>query len=62
MDPSDAISLTQQAITTSLLLGCGALAMLILGKKLLPNKPVALFVVIAGIVVASFVDLGALGA
>ena len=35
--------------------------LLILGKKFLPNKPVALFVVIGGIVAASFVDLGALG-
>ena len=47
--------------TASLLLGCGALALLIFGKKLLPNKPVALFVVIAGILVASFINLGALG-
>ncbi|MDB6175631.1 MAG: repair protein [Chthoniobacteraceae bacterium] len=47
--------------TTSLLLGCGALALLILGKKLLPNKPVALFVVIAGVVSASFIDLGSHG-
>src|SRR3954469_20775755 len=46
---------------TSLLLGCAALAVLILGKKLLPNKPVALFVVIGGIVVASFIDFGAHG-
>jgi high affinity sulfate transporter 1 len=46
---------------TSLTLGLAALALLILGKKLLPNKPVALFVVIAGIVVASFIDLGAHG-
>lgn len=46
---------------TSLLLGCAALALLIVGKKLLPNKPVALFVVIAGIVVATFIDLGAHG-
>lgn len=46
---------------TSLLLGCAALALLILGKKLLPNKPVALFVVIAGIVVATLIDLGAHG-
>ena len=45
----------------SLLLGCSALALLILGKKLLPNKPVALFVVIAGIVAATFVDVGAHG-
>jgi high affinity sulfate transporter 1 len=47
--------------TTSLLLGCAALALLILGKKLLPNKPVALFVVIAGILSATFIDLGAHG-
>jgi high affinity sulfate transporter 1 len=46
---------------TSLLLGCAALAMLILGKKLLPNKPVALVVVVSGIVAATFVDLGARG-
>jgi high affinity sulfate transporter 1 len=46
---------------TSLLLGCSALALLILGKKLLPNKPVALFVVIAGILAASFIDVGARG-
>lgn len=47
--------------STSLLLGGAALALLILGKKLLPNKPVALFVVIAGITVATFIDLGAHG-
>ena len=47
--------------TTSLLLGCAALVMLILGKKFLPNKPVALFVVIAGILSATFIDLGAHG-
>src|SRR3954471_2082446 len=35
----------------SLLLGCAALALLILGKKVLPNKPVALFVVVGGIAV-----------
>ncbi len=45
----------------SLILGCVALAILILGKKLLPNKPVALFVVVASIVAASFIDLNALG-
>ncbi len=45
----------------SLLLGCAALALLILGKKFLPNRPVALFVVIGGIVAASVVDLDALG-
>lgn len=46
---------------TALLLGCAALGLLILGKKLLPNRPVALLVVIAGIVVASFIDLGVYG-
>jgi MFS superfamily sulfate permease-like transporter len=45
----------------SLLLGCAALAVLILGKKVLPHKPVALFVVIGGIVAATFIDLGAHG-
>ena len=47
--------------TASLLLGLGALAMLLLGKRFLKNKPVALFVVIAGIVTASMMDLGRLG-
>src|SRR5216110_1795634 len=45
----------------SLLLGLGALAVLLLGKRFLKNKPVALFVVIAGIIVASRMDLGSLG-
>jgi high affinity sulfate transporter 1 len=47
--------------TASLLLGCAALAVLILGKRLLPHRPVALFVVIAGIGAAKFIDLGAHG-
>jgi high affinity sulfate transporter 1 len=47
--------------STSLLLGGSALALLILGKKLLPNKPIALFVVIGGILVATLVDVGAHG-
>ena len=47
--------------TASLLLGLGALALLLLGKRFFKNKPVALFVVIAGIVVASMMDLGSLG-
>jgi SulP family sulfate permease len=46
---------------TSLLLGLGAFAVLLLGKRFLKNKPVALFVVIAGIIVASIMDLGSLG-
>jgi sulfate permease, SulP family len=45
----------------SLLLGLSALALLLLGKRFLKNKPVALFVVIAGIIVASRMDLGSLG-
>jgi sulfate permease, SulP family len=45
----------------SLLLGIGALAVLLLGKRFLKNKPVALVVVIAGILVASRMDLGSLG-
>jgi high affinity sulfate transporter 1 len=45
----------------SLLLGLGALAVLLLGKRFLKNKPVALFVVIAGIVGAATMDLGSLG-
>jgi high affinity sulfate transporter 1 len=47
--------------STSLLLGGAALALLIIGKKLLPRKPVALFVVIAGIIAASMLNVGAHG-
>lgn len=47
--------------SASLVLGLGALAVLVLGKKFLKNKPVALFVVIGGILVASRMDLAALG-
>src|SRR5882762_2514330 len=45
----------------SLMLGLGALAVLLLGKRFLKNKPVSLFVVIVGIVVASSMNLGSLG-
>jgi high affinity sulfate transporter 1 len=45
----------------SLMLGLGALAVLLLGKRFLKNKPVALFVVIAGIITASSMDLGSAG-
>jgi SulP family sulfate permease len=45
----------------SLLAGIGALALLVLGKKLLPNQPVALFVVVGGILAASWLGLGVLG-
>src|SRR5688572_21311023 len=47
--------------TMSLAVGGAALVVLILGKKLLPNKPVALLVVIGGIVAASLFDLGSYG-
>lgn len=42
----------------SLALGAAALAVLILGKKFLPNRPVAILVVAGGIAAASFIDLG----
>lgn len=45
----------------SLLVGLSALALLVAGKRLLPNKPVALFVVVGGILAASWLGLGALG-
>jgi high affinity sulfate transporter 1 len=45
----------------SLLVGLAALAVLMLGKQFLKNKPVALFVVIAGIIAASIMDFGSLG-
>ena len=45
----------------SLILGLGALTLLILGKRFLPNKPVALFVVIGGILIATFMNLGSYG-
>src|SRR5438093_3633066 len=47
--------------SASLLLGISALILLLLGKRFLKNKPVALFVVIAGIIAASTMDLGSLG-
>src|SRR5881409_266373 len=45
----------------SLLLGIAALVVLLLGKRFLKNKPVALFVVIAGIIAAASMDLGSFG-
>ncbi|HEY2710911.1 MAG TPA: SulP family inorganic anion transporter [Chthoniobacterales bacterium] len=46
---------------TSVLLGLCALAVLLLGKRFLKNKPVSLFVVIASIVAAAMMNLGGLG-
>jgi len=45
----------------ALLLGLAALTLLLLGKFLLPNRPVALVIVIGGIVAAGLLDLGARG-
>jgi high affinity sulfate transporter 1 len=55
------LSHLKESNTASLLLGLSALAVLLLGKRFLKNKPVALFVVIAGILVAASMDLGSLG-
>lgn len=46
---------------TALATGLSALAVLILGKLFLPNKPVALFVVVGGIIASSVLGLGARG-
>ena len=45
----------------SVAIGLAALALLILGKRFLPNRPVALFVVVGSILAASFMDLGSYG-
>src|SRR6201984_1324215 len=55
------LSHLRETNTASLLLGLAALVVLLLGKRFLKNKPVALFVVVAGILVASTMDLGSLG-
>ena len=47
-----------QTNVISLALGVGALTVLILGKKFLPNRPVAIIVVVGGILAASLTDLG----
>ena len=45
----------------ALLLGLTALALLLLGKFLLPNRPVALFVVVGAIAASGLFDLGSRG-
>jgi SulP family sulfate permease len=50
-----------QTNPASIAVGGGALALLLLGKKFLPNKPTALFVVIAGLCVGAQFDLAAHG-
>jgi high affinity sulfate transporter 1 len=47
-----------QTNPTSLILGLTALAVLLLGKTVLKNRPVALFVVIGGVVAAGVLRLG----
>jgi high affinity sulfate transporter 1 len=46
---------------TALMLGLSALALLLLGKTVLKNRPVALFVVIGGIAAAGLLQLGERG-
>ena len=46
----------------ALVLGLAALAVLLIGKFALPNRPVSLLVVVGGIVAAGALDLGARGA
>jgi high affinity sulfate transporter 1 len=50
-----------QTSPAALALGAAALGVLLLGKRLLPNRPVALFVVVAGIAAAASFDLAARG-
>src|SRR5213083_1253912 len=50
-----------QTNLTSLTIGAAALAVLVLGKIFLKNKPVALFVVVGGIVVSGWLGLEARG-
>ncbi|MFN0127255.1 MAG: SulP family inorganic anion transporter [Verrucomicrobiales bacterium] len=51
----------QETNTAALLTGLAALAVLVLGKIFLKNKPVALFVVVASIVLSSLLGLEKLG-
>lgn len=57
----DFFSHLNQTNPAALTLGLAALALLVLGKILLKNQPVALFVVIASIIVAAFTGLEARG-
>ena len=47
--------------STALAIGLVALALLVLGKRFLPNRPVAIVVVVGGILIAAAADLGARG-
>jgi SulP family sulfate permease len=50
-----------QTNPASLTLGCAALLVLILGKRLLPNRPVSLLVLVGGIAAAPLLGLAARG-
>ncbi|MCU0954773.1 MAG: SulP family inorganic anion transporter [Hyphomicrobium sp.] len=47
--------------TFSLVIGLAALGALVLGKLILPNKPIALFVVVGGIIVSTLLQLDTKG-
>jgi high affinity sulfate transporter 1 len=55
------LSHLDQTNAAALIVGLIALALLLIGRVYLPNKPVALFVVVAGIVAASIVPLADYG-
>jgi high affinity sulfate transporter 1 len=55
------LSHLDEAQPTSVVLGLGALALLLAGKRWLPNKPIALIVVIAGIAAVPIFGLEARG-
>lgn len=57
----DFITHVSQTNISALAMGTIALAVLVLGKLFLRDKPVALLVVVGGIVMASLIDVGALG-
>jgi high affinity sulfate transporter 1 len=58
---ADFIRQAAQTNPASLLMGGAALALLLIGKRFLPGKPVALLVVIAGLLLGSNADLASRG-
>jgi len=58
---ADFVSHVGETNVPSVVLGLAALALLILGKRFLPNRPVALFIVIGGIAATSLMNLGSYG-
>jgi len=55
------ISHLSETNLAALTVGLGALAVLVLGKMFLKNRPVGLFVVVGGIIIATFLNLDARG-